>query len=102
MEQDAKDLLMFPRIAKLLDPRYWRVAVTEEDIAKDAVKTQIVQETMLIIGRDKRGDMVTMTITPQSAREDYKYPEKKNTKGLVTPLLSTQNQNNNITQEDAP
>ena len=53
MEQNDKDLLMFLRIAELLDPRYLSVAVAEEDEAqewmgwpaKDAVKAHIINET---------------------------------------------------------
>ena len=78
MKQNDKDLLMFPRIAKLQDSRYWGVAVAEEDVAKDTSKAQIIKEIKHIIeGRDNRGDVVTMTATPQSAREYSKYPEKK-------------------------
>ena len=103
MKQNDKDPLMFPRIAKLLEPRYWRVAVAEEDVAKDTGKAQIIKEIKHIIeGRDNRGDVVTMTTTPQSAREDSKYPEKKNSKGLVSPLLSMQNQNQSNAHEDVP
>ena len=110
MEQNDKDLLMFLRIAELLDPRYLSVAVAEEDEAqewmgwpaKDAVKAHVINETKHIIeGRDNRDDVVTTTTTPQSAREDFQSPEKKKTKSLVSLLLSTQSQNNNA-QEDAP
>ena len=66
MKQNDKDPLMFPRIAKLLDPRYWRVAVAEEDVAKDTGKAQIIKEIKHIIeGRDNRSDVVAMTTTPQ-------------------------------------
>ena len=65
MKKNDKDLLLFPRIAKLLDRRYWRVAVAEEDVAKDTVKAQIIKETKHIIeGRDNKGDVVTTTTTP--------------------------------------